>query len=164
MAAPGSCCSMWILSCSMWDLVLLPGIKPGHALLETPSLSLWTTREFPLHKFLPWLSVPFSAPEYCNSCISSPSQPTDSTYGKTDWYMLGSATPPSTTNKESHFMAPWPTEHQAQSANLDLTSYWFPLPTYNILLPFWNWSQIEVLNSHVPSSYQLTYHTPIPSP
>ena len=68
----------------MWDLVLLPGIKPGHALLETPSLSLWTTREFPLHKFLPWLSVPFSAPEYCNSCISSPSQPTDSTYGKTD--------------------------------------------------------------------------------
>ena len=46
LAAPGS-------SCSMWDLVPLPEIEPRHPVLRVQSLSLWTTREVPLHKFLP---------------------------------------------------------------------------------------------------------------
>ena len=29
LAAPGLSCSMWTLSCGMWDLVPCPGIKPG---------------------------------------------------------------------------------------------------------------------------------------
>ena len=29
LAAPGLSCSIWTLSCGMWDLVLRPGIKPG---------------------------------------------------------------------------------------------------------------------------------------
>ena len=36
---------MWILSCSMWDLVSWLGIEPGPPILEVQSLSHWTTRE-----------------------------------------------------------------------------------------------------------------------
>ena len=35
------------LSCGMWDLVPWPGIEPGSPVLETWSLSHWTTREVP---------------------------------------------------------------------------------------------------------------------
>ena len=36
------------LSCSMWDLVPQPGIKPGPPALGAWSLTHWTTREVPL--------------------------------------------------------------------------------------------------------------------
>ena len=35
------------LSCSMWDLVLQPGIEPGPPALEAQSVNHWTTRETP---------------------------------------------------------------------------------------------------------------------
>ena len=40
-------CSRRTLSCSMWDLVPRPGIKPGPPALGARSLSHWTTREVP---------------------------------------------------------------------------------------------------------------------
>ena len=49
-----------IFSCSVWDLVPLPGIKPGALALETWSLSPWITREVPVlhirrcHGFSQW--------------------------------------------------------------------------------------------------------------
>ena len=46
LAAPGLSCSMQHLpSCSMWDLVLWPGIKPGPPALGAWSLSHWTARK-----------------------------------------------------------------------------------------------------------------------
>ena len=36
-----------IFSCSLWDLVLLPGIEPWPPALGAQSLSHWTTREVP---------------------------------------------------------------------------------------------------------------------
>ena len=60
---------MWTLSCSMWELVSWPGIKPGATGLGTQSLSHWTAREVPHHIFLfPMISshlqsiAPFSDP------------------------------------------------------------------------------------------------------
>ena len=44
------CFSKWnffFFSCSMWDLVLWPGIKLGPPALGARSLSHWTTREVP---------------------------------------------------------------------------------------------------------------------
>ena len=45
------CFSKWnffsFFSCSMWDLVLWPGIKLGPPALGAKSLSHWTTREVP---------------------------------------------------------------------------------------------------------------------
>ena len=38
------------LSCSMWDLVPWPGIKPRPPALGTWSLTHWTTREVPVFK------------------------------------------------------------------------------------------------------------------
>ena len=35
------------LRCNMWDLVRLPGIKPGLPALGARSLSHWTTRDVP---------------------------------------------------------------------------------------------------------------------
>ena len=52
------CCSMWILRCSMWDLVPWPGIEPGSPALGAWSLSHWTTREVPLLGVC-WQSVAF---------------------------------------------------------------------------------------------------------
>jgi len=40
-----------IFSCSMWDLVLWPGIKPKPLALGAWSLTHWTTREVPVHFF-----------------------------------------------------------------------------------------------------------------
>ena len=40
-------CGMRNLSCSTWDLVSWPGIKPGLPALELWNLSHWTTREVP---------------------------------------------------------------------------------------------------------------------
>ena len=40
------------LSCSIWDLVLCPGIKPRPPALGAQSLSHWTTREVPQHHLL----------------------------------------------------------------------------------------------------------------
>ena len=63
------CCSMWTLSCSMWELVSWPGIKPGATALGAQSLSHWTAREVPHPTFLfPVISshlqsiAPFSDP------------------------------------------------------------------------------------------------------
>ena len=39
------------LSCSMWDLVFRPGIKPGLPALGVKSLSHWTTREVSIYFF-----------------------------------------------------------------------------------------------------------------
>ena len=41
-----------IFSCSMWDLVLWPGIKPKPYALGAWSLTHWTTRDVPVHLFL----------------------------------------------------------------------------------------------------------------
>ena len=41
-------CSVQTLSCSMWDLVHLPGIKPGPPTFGAWSPSHWTTREVPI--------------------------------------------------------------------------------------------------------------------
>ena len=41
-------CSMQTLSCSMWDLVPRPRIKPRPPALGAWSLSHWTTREVPI--------------------------------------------------------------------------------------------------------------------
>ena len=41
------------LNCSMWDLVLWPGIEPGSSALGVCSLSHWTTREVLVLLFLP---------------------------------------------------------------------------------------------------------------
>ena len=38
-------CSVWTLSCSLWDLVPWPGIKPRLPVLGVQNLSPWTTRE-----------------------------------------------------------------------------------------------------------------------
>ena len=46
-------CGMWILGCSMWDLVPWPGIELGAPELGAWSLSHWTTREVPQMDFLP---------------------------------------------------------------------------------------------------------------
>ena len=40
------------LSCSMWDLVPWPGIKPGASASGVQSLNHWTTREVPVLPFL----------------------------------------------------------------------------------------------------------------
>ena len=40
-------CSLQTLSCSIWDLVPWPGIKPKSPALEAWSLSHWSTREVP---------------------------------------------------------------------------------------------------------------------
>ena len=42
-----SLCHARHFSCSMWDLVLLPGIEPWPPVLGAQSLSHWTTREVP---------------------------------------------------------------------------------------------------------------------
>ena len=41
-------CGLWTPICSMWDLVLWPGMEPGPPALGARSLSHWTTSEFPL--------------------------------------------------------------------------------------------------------------------
>ena len=41
-------CSMWTLSCSIWDLVPQTEIKPGPPALREWNLSHWTTREVPV--------------------------------------------------------------------------------------------------------------------
>ena len=45
-------CSMRTLSCSMWDLIPQPGIKPRPPALAAWSLSHWTTGEVPANIFL----------------------------------------------------------------------------------------------------------------
>ena len=40
-------CSIFDLSCSMWDLVPRPGIEPGSPALGVCTLSHWTNRESP---------------------------------------------------------------------------------------------------------------------
>ena len=45
-------CSMWTLSCGMWDLVPWPGIKPRPSASKGQSLSPWNTREVPRDTFL----------------------------------------------------------------------------------------------------------------
>ena len=40
-------CGIWILSCSMWDLVPWPGIKPEPLALRLQCLSHWTARAVP---------------------------------------------------------------------------------------------------------------------
>lgn len=47
LPAQGCICSMWILSCDIWDLDPLLEIEPGPPALVTCSLSLWTPREVP---------------------------------------------------------------------------------------------------------------------
>ena len=42
---PGFSCSTWVFSCSMWDLVPWPRIKPKPPALGAQRLSHWTTRE-----------------------------------------------------------------------------------------------------------------------
>ena len=44
--------SMQTLSCSMWDLVPWPGIKPRPPVLGVWTLSHWTTREVPVTLYL----------------------------------------------------------------------------------------------------------------
>ena len=45
-------CGMWYLvSCSLQDLVLWPGIEPGPPALQTQSLSQWTIKEIPILMF-----------------------------------------------------------------------------------------------------------------
>ena len=46
------CYSMHTLSCSVWDLVPWPEIKPRHPALGVWYLSHWTTREIPIIQFL----------------------------------------------------------------------------------------------------------------
>ena len=46
-----------VFSCSMWDLVLWPGIEPRPPALGALSLSHWTTREVPKMKILIWSLV-----------------------------------------------------------------------------------------------------------
>ena len=46
--------SRWTLSCSMWDLVLWPGIEPKPCALGARNLSHWTTREVPIKLFSFW--------------------------------------------------------------------------------------------------------------
>ena len=45
------CYSMHTLSCSVWDLVPWPKIKPRHPALGVWYLSHWTTREIPIIQF-----------------------------------------------------------------------------------------------------------------
>ena len=46
LAASDLSCGMWYpFSCSLWDLVLWPGIEPGPPALQTQSLSHWTIKE-----------------------------------------------------------------------------------------------------------------------
>ena len=78
LAVPVLSCSMWTLTCGMWDLVLWPGIEPKPPALETGVLA-WTksrkgsfrvpyqwpdgTSVFHLGKLIP-----------CSEPLSSPSQ------------------------------------------------------------------------------------------
>ena len=43
------CCSMWTLSCGMWDLIPWPGIKLRPLAMRVLSLNHWTTREVPMY-------------------------------------------------------------------------------------------------------------------
>ena len=40
-------CSMWTLSCGMWDLVPCPGTEPGFPALAVWSINHWTTWQVP---------------------------------------------------------------------------------------------------------------------
>ena len=42
---PGFSCGMQTLTCSMWDLIPWPGIKPIAPEVGAQSLNLWTARE-----------------------------------------------------------------------------------------------------------------------
>ena len=55
LVVPGLTCSLIffgtckLFSCSIWDLVPCPGIKPSSPALGAWSLSHWTTREVPIY-------------------------------------------------------------------------------------------------------------------
>ena len=55
---PALVVAQWIcsLSCSMWDLVPQPGIKPVSSVSAVRSLSHWTTRKVPLMSYLFYFS------------------------------------------------------------------------------------------------------------
>ena len=71
----GSSGCVWTLSCSMQDLVLWPGIKPGPPVLGVQSLSHWTTGERPKTFIIEvWvgrddaqeMGSAYSMPEWCS--------------------------------------------------------------------------------------------------
>ena len=47
LAALGLSCSIWVFSCSMWNLVSRLGIEPRPPALGAQTLTYWTTREVP---------------------------------------------------------------------------------------------------------------------
>ena len=52
LVVPGFSCGMQTLTCSMWDLIPWPGIKPMSPCIWSWSLSHWTTREVPIFQSL----------------------------------------------------------------------------------------------------------------
>ena len=65
----GLSCSMQTLSCSIWDLVLRPGIEPRPPALGAQSLSHWATREVPSVPRFFWSSLSTRPSLYLHALI-----------------------------------------------------------------------------------------------
>ena len=77
----------WDPSCSMWDLVPWPGIKPSSAALGTWSLGHWTTREVPLDSV---------------SLVNAPSLSSGFSVGLTIWGLTHNWSPNQPSHREGY--------------------------------------------------------------